>query len=77
MPTTLSSNQPFTTVLLQHRFHFVQPINGGAHLRIIIHPHCLDIRKLSPKIHLHLALFLGDNGLNDRRGLLWNYIRLP
>ena len=72
----LSSNKLFAIPLLQHRFHFVQAIDGGAHLRLIIHPHCLGIRKLSPKIHLHLALFLGDDGLNDRRGLLWSGVGL-
>jgi len=67
---TLSSNPLFTPVLPQHRFHVVQAINSGAHLRLIQDAGCLGGRDLAPKIHLHLALLLGDDGLNDRRSLL-------
>jgi len=70
MPATLSSNQLFTTVLSQQRFHFVQAIDGGPHLRLIIPAHCLNIRDLAPKIHFHLPLFLCDDSLNDGRRLL-------
>ena len=77
MPATLSSNQIFTTPLSQLRFHLVQAIDSGAHLRLINDARCLGIRDLAPKIHLHLSLFLGDNGLNDRRGLLWDDVSLP
>ena len=74
---TLSSNQLFTAIpLSQHRFHFVQAINGGAHLHLINDARSLGIRNLAPKIHLHLTLFLGDDGLNDRRGLLWSGVGL-
>ena len=65
-----------TTILPQHRFHFIQSIDGGAHLRLIAYACCLGIRELAPKIHLHLSLFLGDNGLNDGRGLLWGEMGL-
>ena len=74
MPATLSSNQLFAIPLSQHRFHIVQAINGRAHLRFIDCARNLRIRDLAPKIHLHLSLFLGDNVLNDGRGLLWNNI---
>lgn len=74
MPTALPVNWLFATLLLQHRFHFVQAIDCRAHLRLIIH--CVGIRNLALKIHLHLALFLGDDGLNDRRGLLWSGVGL-
>lgn len=74
---TLSSNQLFTTVLPQHRFHFVQAIDSGAHLRLIYYARCLCIGDLTPKIHLHLSLFFGDNGLNDRRGFFWGGVGLP
>ena len=37
----------------------------------------LGIRNPDTKIHFHLSLLLGDNGLHDVRGLLWNNIRLP
>ena len=30
-----------------------------------------------PKIHFNLSLFLGDNGLNDRRSFLWSDISFP
>ena len=77
MPATLSSNQLFTTPLPQHRFHFIQAIDGGAHLRLINDARSFSIRNLAPKIHLHLALFLGDEGLNDGRSFLWGDIGLP
>ena len=73
---TLSGNQLLTTILSQHRFHIVQAIDGRTHLRLIIHTRCLGLRNLAAKIHFHLPLFLGDNGLNDRRGLLWGAIGL-
>lgn len=76
MSATLSSNQLLTTVLSQHRFHFIQSIDGGAHLRLIYYARCLCIGDLAPKIHLHLTLFLGDDGLNDGRGFLWNAVSL-
>ena len=77
MPATLSSNQLFAIPLSQHRLYVVQAIDSRAHLRHIIHAHCLGIRNSAPKIHLHLSLFLGDYGLNDRRSLLWGDIGLP
>jgi len=78
MPTALPVNWLFATLLLsQHLFHFIQSIDSRAHLRLIIHAHCLGIRNLAPKIHFHLSLFLGDYGLNDRRSLLWGDIGLP
>ena len=73
----LSSNQLIAIPLLQHRFHFIQSIDSRAHLRLIIHAHGLGICNLAPKIHFHLSLFLSDNGLNDRRSLLWGDISLP
>lgn len=76
MPATLSRNQPFTILLSQHRFHVVQAIDCRAHLRLISYARCLCIGDLASKIHLHLALFLGDNGLNDRRGLFWSDVGL-
>ena len=75
MPTALPVNWLFATLLLQHRFHVVQAIDCRAHLRLIIH--CVGIRNLALKIHLHLALFLGDNSLNDGRGLPWIGFSLP
>ena len=77
MFVTLSSNQLFAAVLSQHRFHVVQAIDGKAHLRLINNARSFGIRDLAPKIHLHLSLFLGDYGLNDRRGFLWNNVGLP
>jgi len=77
MPATLSRNQPFTILLSQHRFHFIQSIDGGAHLRLINYARSFSILDLASKIHLHLSLFLGDNGLNDRRGLFWGDVGLP
>ena len=77
MPATLSRNQPFTILLSQHRFHFVQAIDCRAHLRLIIDARSSESATWPSKIHLHLALFLGDNGLNDRRGLLWGDVGLP
>ncbi|WP_197089322.1 hypothetical protein [Puniceibacterium sp. IMCC21224] len=74
---TLPSNQLFTTPFPQHRFHVVQAIDGGAHLRLIYYARCLCIGDLAPKIHLHLTLFLGDNSLNDGRGLFWGDVGLP
>ena len=76
MPATLSSYQLFTTVLSQHRFHFTQSIDGGAHLRLINDARSFSIHDLASKIHLHLTLFLGDDGLNGRRGLLWSGVGL-
>ena len=76
MSATLSSNQLLTTLLLQHRFHVVQAIDCRAHLRLISYARCFRIRDAAAKIHLHLALFLGDDGLNDRRGLLWSGVGL-
>lgn len=76
MPATLSSNQLFTTPLPQHRFHFIQAIDGGAHLRLINDARSFGIHDLASKIHLHLMLFLGDDGLNDGRGFLWNAVSL-
>lgn len=76
MPATLSRNQPFTILLSQHRFHVLQAIDCRAHLRLISYARCLCIGDLASKIHLHLALFLGDNGLNDRRGLFWSDVGL-
>lgn len=76
MSATLSSNQLLTTVLSQHRFHLIQAIDSRTHLRLINDAHGLGIPYLSAKIHLHLPLFFGDNGLNDRRGLLWNAVGL-
>ena len=35
MSATLSSNQLLTSVLSQHRFHVVQAVDSGAHLRLI------------------------------------------
>jgi len=77
MSATLSRNQPFTILLSQHRFHFVQAIDGGAHLRLINDALGLRTDDLTLKIHLHLSLFLGDDSLNDRRGLLWGDVGLP
>lgn len=76
MPATLSRNQPFTILLSQHRFHVVQAIDSRAHLRLIIHAHCLGIRNLAPKIHFHLSLLFSDNGLNGRHGLSWGDVSL-
>lgn len=76
MPATLSRNQPFTILLSQHRFHFIQSIDGGAHLRLINYARSFSIHDLASKIHLHLTLFLGDDGLNDGRGFLWNAVSL-
>jgi len=76
MPATLSSNQLFNTPLPQHRFHFIQAIDGGAHLRLINDARSFSIHNLASKIHLHLALFLGDDGLNDGRSFLWNGVSL-
>jgi hypothetical protein len=73
---TLSRNQPFTILLSQHRFHFVQAIDCRAHLRLISYARSFRIHDAAAKIHLHLALFLGDDGLNDRRGLLWSGVGL-
>ena len=76
-PATLSSNQLCAAIpLLQHRFHVVQAIDCRAHLRLISYARCFRIRDAAAKIHLHLALFLGDDGLNDRRGLLWSGVGL-
>lgn len=75
MPATLSSNQLFTTLLPQHRFHFIQAIDGRAHLRLISNARSFRIHDAAAKIHLHLPLFLGDDGLNDGRGLLWHDMR--
>lgn len=72
----LSSNQLFATVLSQHRFHFIQSIHGGAHLRLINDARSVSIHDAAAKIHLHLSLFLGDNGLNDGRGFLRNAVSL-
>ena len=77
MPATLSSNQLFTTLLPQHRFHFIQAIDGGAHLRLINDARSFGIHDLASKIHLHLSLLLGDDGLNDGRSLLWSTVVLP
>jgi hypothetical protein len=75
---TLSSNQLFTAIpLSQHRFHFVQAINGGAHLRLINDARSFRIHDLASKIHLHLTQFLTDHSLNDGRGLLWGDVGLP
>jgi hypothetical protein len=76
MSATLSRNQPFTILLSQHRFHFVQAIDCRAHLRLISYARSFRIHDAAAKIHLHLALFLGDDGLNDRRGLLWSGVGL-
>lgn len=76
MPASLSSNQLFAIPLPQHRFHVVQAIDCRAHLGLIIHAHCLGICNPALKIHLYLSLFLGDNGVNDRRGLLWSGVGL-
>ena len=71
MPNTLSGNRLATAIaFLQHRFHVVQATDYKAHLRLIIQTHCQP----DTKIHLHLPLFLGNGGLNDRRGLLWGDI---
>ena len=77
MSATLSSNRLLTTVLAQHRFHFTQSIHGGAHLRLINDARSFRIHDAASKIHLHLSLFLGDDGLNGGRGLLWGDIGLP
>jgi hypothetical protein len=63
--------------LSQHRFHLVQAVDSGAHLRLIN-----DVRRLSsgdraPEIHRHLTLFLCDYGLNDGRGLFRDDPALP
>jgi hypothetical protein len=76
IPATLSSNKLFVSLLLQHRFHFIQAIDSGAHLRLINDARSVSIHGAAAKIHLHLALFLGDDGLNDRRGLLWSGVGL-
>ena len=76
MPATLSRNQPFTILLSQHRFHVVQAIDCRAHLRLINDARSFSIHDLASKIHLHLTLFLGDDGLNDSRGLLWSGVGL-
>ena len=76
MPTALPVNWLFATLLLQHRFHFVQAIDCRAHLRLISYARSFRIHDAAAKIHLHLALFLGDDGLNDRRGLLWSGVGL-
>jgi hypothetical protein len=75
--STLSTNQLFASPLPQHHFHLVQAIDSGAHLRFISVGHSLSIRHRAPKIHLDLALLSGDDGLNDRRGLLRGDVRLP
>lgn len=77
MPATLPSNQLFAIPFLQHRFHVAQAIDSGAHLRLINNALSAGIRDLAPEIHLHLTLFLGDDGLNDGRGLPWNDVGLP
>jgi hypothetical protein len=78
LPAPLSSNDLFTTVpRSQHRFHLIQAIDGCAHLSLINVAFSLGIRDRAPKIHLHLALFLGDDGLNDGRGLLRGEVGLP
>jgi hypothetical protein len=77
MPATLSSNQLLTTPLPQHRFNLIQAVDGGAHLRLINYARSFSIHDLTPKIQLHLSLFLGDDGLDDGRGLLWGDVDLP
>ena len=47
----LSNNEIFTPVLSQHRFHFVQAIHGGAHLRLINFLRRLRLPDRAPKIH--------------------------
>jgi hypothetical protein len=76
MLATLSSNQLFAIPLPQHRFHFIQAIDSGAHLRLVNDARSFSIRNLASKIHLHLTLFLGDDGLNDGRGFWWNAVIL-
>ena len=73
----LSSNQIFAAVFSQHRFHLIQAFDSGAHLHLITRARCFDIHNLATKIQLHLSLFLGDNGLDDGRGLLWGDVDLP
>ena len=77
MPAPLSTNQLFANPLPQHRFHLVQAVDSRAHLRLINRSQGLSIRDRAPEIHRHLALFLGDDGLNDGRGLLWGEMVLP
>lgn len=77
MPATLSSHPLFAALFLQHRFHVFQAMDSRAHLGLIIHAHCLGICNPALKIHLYLSLFLGDNGVNDRRNLRWGDIGLP
>jgi hypothetical protein len=68
--TSLSTRQFCAIPRSQHSFHIFQAVHCGAHLRLI--EHSLGIRDHAPEIHRHLALFFGDNGLNDGRGLLWD-----
>jgi hypothetical protein len=76
MPAPLLKSQFLVSVLLQRRLHVVQDFDGGTHLSLIHGARCLSIRDRALKIHLRLALFLGDNGLNDERGLLWSEMGL-
>ena len=76
MPAPLLKGQSVVSVLPQRRFHVVQAIDGGTHLRLTHGARCLNSRDRALKIHLHLALFPGDNGLNDERGLLWGEMGL-
>lgn len=73
----MSSNQLFAILLSQHRFHLIQAINGGAHLRLTNDALGLRIGDLFPKIHFQLSLLLSDNGLNGRRCLSWGDVSLP
>ena len=77
MPTTLSSNKLFAIPLLHHGLHFIQAIDSRAHLRLINYACSVSIHDLASKIHLHLPLCLGENGLNDRRGFLCDDVGLP
>jgi len=77
MPATLSSNQLFAAVFSQLCFHVVQAIDSGAQRRLINDARSLSIRDLDTKIHFHLALFLSDDGLNNRRGLLCSTVVFP
>jgi len=76
MPAALSSNQLFAIRLPQHSFHFVQAIDCRAHLSLISYARSFRINDAAAKIHLHLALFLSNNGLNDRRGPFWGDVGL-
>jgi len=60
----------------QQRFHVVQAIDRGAQLRLIAFARCLSTCDPDTKIHLHLSMFLGDDGLTDGRGFLWNAVSL-